>query len=445
MGWRLACGVIGTFACAWIACGGRTDLLDVEDDAATTKDGSVDAKPKDGGKTDVTTIDVYQPLTKKCPQPTGTAPPAWTPDDAGAPLHPPYIGNSGGPTIANPAFVAITFDGDDMRDSIEDFLGSVGCTDYWRAIVRDYGINDAWMIGTAHLKDKPPALIDDSQIGAFIRSKITSKELPPYVPNQTLYVIYYPDATDITLQGLHSCQGFGGYHSEVKGTTQNIPYAVLPRCGSFGQLDGLDALTYATSHELVEAATDQFPDSNPAYQFPEADDVAWGFGGGEIGDMCEFNQDAPLLPTNYAFTVQKQWVSSKAWLMHDPCQPSTQTYFAGAPVLPDMIPYDIGLGPSSTKGIKIAEGSQKTIDVQLVADAAWSSDILIDAQDASYFFGQKASLTFNVNPKSGKVGDTIKLTVNRIGTNQQFGVEPFLINAHSNGIQRSWWALVGDP
>ena len=431
--------------CVWLACGGRTDLLDIAE-GGTTNDASLDVKPpKDGGK-DVAP-DVYQPLGKKCPQPTGAPPPAWTPDDAGAPLHPPYIASSGGPVIANPAFVAITFDGDENRDAIEDFLGSVGCTDYWRSIVRDYGINDAWMIGTAHLKDKPPATIDDSQIGAFIRSKILSKELPQPVPNQTLYVIYYPDTTDITLQGLHSCQGFGGYHNEVKllQPPLTVPYAVLPNCGSFGQLGGLDALTYATSHELVEAASDQFPESNPAYQFPEHDDIAWGFGGGELGDMCEYNQDAPLFPSTYPFTVQKQWVSSKAWLLHDPCQPSTQTYFAGAPILPDMIPYDIGLGPSSTKGVKIAQGSQKTIDVQLVADATLTSDILIEAQDASYFFGQKASLTFNVNPKTGKVGDTIKLTINRIGTNTQFGVEPFLINAHTNGITRSWWALVGDP
>lgn len=441
---------MATCACAWIACGGRTDLGgEVDDDGGvTTKDASIDAKPlKDGGKTDVTTVDVYQPLGKKCSPPTGMAPLPWAPDDAGAPLHPPYMESSGGPTIANPAFVAVTFDGDDMRDSIEDFLGSVGCTDYWRSIVRDYGINDAYMIGTAHLKDTPPASIDDTQIGAYIRAKIANKELPPYVPNQTLYVIFYPDTTDITLQGLHSCQGFGGYHNEVKVTqTQSIPYAVLPRCGSFGQLGGLDAITYATSHELAEAVTDQFPMSNPAYQFPEHDDIAWGMaGGGEIGDMCEYNEDAPLFPSTYAFTVQKQWVSSKAFSLHDPCQPSTETYFAAAPTLPDLISYDIGLGPSSTKGVKIALGSQKTIDVTLVADATWTPDILVDVQDASFFFGQKGVLSFNVNPKSGKVGDTIKVTINRLGTNQQFGLEPFLITAHSNGVSRSWWGLVGDP
>jgi len=445
MGWRLACGIIGAFVC--IACGGRTDLGGELDDDGGTKDASLDGKPLKDGKADVTTVDVYQPLGKKCSPPTGSPPPPWTPDDAGAPLHPPYIAQSGGPTIANPAFVAITFDGDDNRDAIEDFIGSVGCTDYWRSIVRDYGINDGYMVGTAHLKEAAPATIDDAAIGAFIRAKIANNALPQPVANQTLYVIYYPETTDITLEGSHSCQGFGGYHNEVKITqTQSVPYAVLPNCGSFGQLGGLDALTYATSHELVEAVTDQFPMSNPAYQLPEADDIAWAFGGGgEIGDMCEFNEDAPLFPGTYPFTVQKQWVGSKAWLLHDPCQPSTQVYFAGAPVMPDLIPFDIGFGPSNTKGVKIAQGSQKTIDVKIVADGAWSPDIIIDAQDAAFFFGQKGALTFNVVPKSGKVGDTVKLTVNRIGTNQQFGVEPFLINAHSNGITRSWWAIVGDP
>jgi hypothetical protein len=434
-------------ACAWVACGGRTDLSDIDEDAGAN-DASTDAKPpKDSGKDVPVTPDVYVPLTKKCGPPTGTAPPPWAPDDAGAPLHPPFVASTGGPTIANPQFVAITFDGDDMRDSIEDFVGSIGCTDYWRSIVRDYGINDGFMVGTAHLKDTPPATIDDAAIGAYIRAKIANNQLPQPVPNQTLYVIYYPDATDITLQGEHSCQGFGGYHNEVKfSQTQSIPYAVIPRCGSFGQLGGLDVITYATSHELGEAVTDQFPMSNPAYQFPEQDDIAWAFGGGgEIGDMCEFNEDAPLFPSTYPFTVQKQWVGSKAWLLHDPCQPSTQTYFAGAPIMPDQIPIDLGLGPVNTKGVKIAQGFQKTIDVKLIADGTWTPDILVDVQDAGFFFGQKATLTFNITPKSGKVGDTLKLTINRVGTNQAFGVSPFLVNAHSNGITRSWWAIVGDP
>src|SRR5437762_3199898 len=119
MGWRLAFGLVATCTC--IACGGRTDL-GVDDDGGTT-DASLDAKPKDGSKVDVVMKpDVYVPLGTKCSPPTSMAPPPWTPDDAGAPLHPPYVASSGGPTIANPAFVAITFEGDENRDSVEDLI-----------------------------------------------------------------------------------------------------------------------------------------------------------------------------------------------------------------------------------------------------------------------------------------------------------------------------------
>src|SRR5260221_7144386 len=103
---------------AGIAGGGRTDLSATDEGGP---DASLDAKKKDGASDVVTKPDVYQPLGKKCSAPTGAPPPPWTADDAGASLHPPFIGNSGGPVIANPAFVAITFDGNDMRDPLEDF------------------------------------------------------------------------------------------------------------------------------------------------------------------------------------------------------------------------------------------------------------------------------------------------------------------------------------
>lgn len=430
--------------CLAIACGGRTDLSELVDGDGGA-DASPDAKPKKDSGPDV--VDAgYQPLGKKCSAPTGPAPTPWTPDDAGAALRPPIAASSGGPVLSNPVFVPITFDVDDMRAPIEDFIDSVGCTSYWETIVRDYGVNDAYMAGVGHLSDKPPAMIDDAQIGSFIRSKIISKDVP-YPTANTLYVIFYPDGTDISLQGQHSCQAFGGYHNEfTMGGTLSVPYAVIPRCGGFGQFDGIDEVTATTSHELVEAVTDPLPMSTPAYQLPEPSGIAWALaGGGEIGDLCEFNQDAFYVPNDYPFAVQRQWVNHSAFGVHDPCQPSTTTYVAAAPVLPDTVKFDIGLGPQTTPGIALSVGQQKTIDVKLIADASWSSPVLIDVQDAEYFFGGKPALNFNVTKKQGNVGDTIQVTVTRIGTNQLFGLEPFAISASSQGTTRTWWALVGDP
>ncbi len=342
MGWRLAWAV--SVCVAIVACGGRTDLTEAPGDDGGALDASTDAKPKKDAAPDVVEAG-YVPLGKKCGAPTGPAPTPWTPNDAGAPIHPPLAASSGGSILANPVFVPITFDGDDMRDPIEDFVGSVGCTAYWESIVRDYGVNDAYTVGVGHLSTQAPAQIDDAQISTFIRSKIVSKDLP-YPTANTLYVIFYPDGTDITLQGSTSCQSFGGYHNEFAMTANlSVAYAVIPRCGGFGQMAGIDELTATTSHELVEAVTDPFPFTYPAYQLPEASGIAWALaGGGEIGDLCEFNHDAFYSPSDYPFAVQHQWVNHMAWAGHDPCQPTSTTYVVGAPVLPDTITYDIGLG-----------------------------------------------------------------------------------------------------
>ncbi len=424
------------------ACGGKTDGID--------DGGAIDAaldvvKIKKDAAVDTGTT--YQPLGKKCDPPSALPPPVWTPDDAGAPLHPPLVESSGGPVLKKPVFVPITFTGDDQVDPIEDFIASVGCSAYWRSVVSDYGVGDAYSVAGVHLTDAAPSSIDDSAIGVFLRNKIVSKELPDAVQNQTLYVIYYPDTTDITLQGEHSCSSFGGYHNEFKMSDgRTVPYAVIPRCGASGQLGGIDALTGTSSHELMEAATDPLPMSNPAYQFTESAGLAWDLaGGGEIGDLCEFNSDAFFLPSDYPFYVQHQWTNHAAFFAHDPCQPNTNVYVAAAPVLTDTISFDFGGGPQSAPGVKLALNQTTTFDVTVIADGPWTSTVTIDAHDAAHFFGGNTALTFVVTPTQANVGDTVKVQITRVGSNNQFGLEPFTLRATTQGTTRSWWVVVGDP
>jgi hypothetical protein len=442
----MKCLAWGTVVCICalpltLACGGTIDSGTGDGGS----DAGADAKPikKDAAPT----VDAaYQPIGTKCDPPTGTAPAAWTPADAGAPLRPPLSVSSGGPTLTDPQFVTMTFDGDDLRDPIEDFMNSVGCSSYWHAVAPDYGINDGYALPPVHLTETPPTTIDDAQIGTFIRQKVLSKQIPDDVTGKTLYVIYYPDTTDITLQGQHSCQSFGGYHNEIgMADGRTIPYAVIPRC-SGGGLGVFDEVTGTTSHELFEAVTDPLPMSNPAYQFPEGNGVAWAItGGGEIGDLCESYNDAFFQPSDYPFTVQHIWTNHSAYDAHDPCQPSQLTYIAAAPVLPDVIPFNIGLGSQTTTGVKLALNASTTIDLDLMADAAWTTPISVVVHDASHYFGGNTALSFSLSASQGNVGDVLKLTITRIGTNQQIGLEPFVIRASSQGIQRSWWAVVGDP
>ncbi len=437
MHWRLA------WAVGLCACGGITDLSSADaGDAATTTDAIV---RKDTSVADVG-LPPYQTLGTVCKPTDAAAPLAWVPNDAGAAIRPPIMQSSGGPVITNPVFVPMTFDVDDLRDPIEDFIASVGCTTYWHSIAPDYGVGDGITSAPVHMSDTAPATIDDTAIGPFINAKIMAQQAPAFVPNQTVYVIFYPDGTDVTLQGEHSCQSFGGYHYEYEmGDGTKVPYAVIPRCGNFGMLSGTDAITAVTSHELLEATSDPLPETAPAYQFPEPNGLAWALiGGGEIGDMCEFNNNAFFLPSDYPFYVQHGWTSHAAFLAQDPCQPSTDTYFAAAPSLPDSIPFSFGTGMETTQGIALGLGDQTTITLQLIASGPWTDVISVEARDGEYYLGGKPALSFSLPVTHGNVGDTLQLTVTRIGTNSEYGVEPFEISATSMGYTFSWWALVGN-
>jgi hypothetical protein len=85
---------------------------------------------------------------------------------------PPFAVSSGGPVLGAPIFVPMTFDGDPLRDLIEDAVGSMGCMSYWRSIVGDYGVGDAVMDAPVHMGGAAPSAMSADQVGAFIRNQI---------------------------------------------------------------------------------------------------------------------------------------------------------------------------------------------------------------------------------------------------------------------------------
>ena len=96
----------------------------------------------------------------------------------------------------------------------------------------------------------------------------------------------------------------------------------------------------AISHELVEAATDPFPDSNPAYGQTDDDDIVWTVvTGGEIADMCEFNDDANIIPPGSTYMVQRTLVERRRRRLKNPCVPrgDHDPYFNSSPAARPMI------------------------------------------------------------------------------------------------------------
>jgi hypothetical protein len=122
--------------------------------------------------------------------------------------------------------------------------------------------------------------LSDEDVQKEIEYQIKKGVLPKNDVN-TLYMIFFPSNITITLDGIVSCQDFGAYHfatNDSKITKKNIFYSVEPECGA-----GFNFLTFAASHEFMEATTDNIPTpgSNPDY--PQAWNTSDGY---EVADLC---------------------------------------------------------------------------------------------------------------------------------------------------------------
>ncbi len=325
--------------------------------------------------------------------------------------HPmPQLVSQGGDVLNSPRVVPIFFKGDTLQKDIETFLGSVGCTDYWRAAVGEYKVGDALSAPGVTLSTSAPPSTDDSNIQDFLAQLITSKTVEAPTPN-TIYTIFYPESSLITMQGGKSCEAFGGYHADIAlPGGGSVAYAVVPRCANFFNMNGIDMVTAATSHELVEAATDPFPlHGTPAYGYVDNQHYPFMYvlGGGESGDLCAQEPDAFFTPAGYPFVVQRIWSNRMARAGKNPCTPvAAGPYFSAAPKLADTIDF---FG-ASTLGVKVPAGTSKTIDLDLYSAG---SDILrVDVVDdtAVLMMGPGVS-TYSLNTTSGKNGDTLKLTI----------------------------------
>lgn len=365
---------------------------------------------------------------------------------------PPVAVDSGGPVLASPKIVPVYFSNDDasVDATLVDFTTKIGSTTYWTAL-SEYGVGPATCGSSVALVEAAPSTIDDSAIQTWLAGKLDANDPAwPAADANTVYVLFYPATTTITIGGASSCSAFGGYHNSVQldasHGSQNVAYAVLPRCATFGSLTGLDAGTAAASHELVEAATDPYPNVSPAYAQVDGPDLAWAltFGGGEIGDLCaqqtsSFTKFADLP----SYTVQRFWSNTSAAAGHDPCVPSLpgEVYFQSAPVLPDMITFQGG--PSPLKGVRIPVGQSKVISLDLFSDAPTSGPWTVRALDFAQITGGTPKLSFALDRTSGQNGDVLNLTITAMASSQ-YGLEPFVIESMLGSADSLWIGVVGN-
>jgi hypothetical protein len=423
MGLRLAWAlVLGLF----LACGG---------DDSTTQD----AAPVDSGVKhfDVVSEDVVAEVTPPPPKP-----------DAGYPgphSDPPQVINYGGTVLTAPNVVPIFFGSDPYQTDIESFLTQLAASTFWGAVTGEYGVGALTVSPSVVVTDTAPTTTNTGKIDQFISAYLdgTHTEFPAITPNN-IYVIFYPSQTTISDTGFGtSCVNYGGYHEEGKNPSQQkFVYAVLPRCAQFGSLTGLDALTGPLSHELIEASTDPFVQSSPAWASADTDHMVWNVAPlGEVGDMCAYEPQSFSRIVG-SFVVQRTWSNASAKAGHDPCVPPlAPAYYNAAPVLNDPVTIDLYGQSIPTKGVQVALGKSKTIDVQLFTDKA-ASDWTVQAIDSTYGTNQPKELNFQWDKTTGNNGDVLHLTITRVADGQLNGSEMYIYAYRSQSNWNMWFGFI---
>jgi len=410
-------------ACAFLLCACSGD------DASQT-DASSDASP---------TSDVTQ-------EPEAEAAPPKI--DAGYPgPHPaaPQVETFGGAVLTAPNVVPIFFPNDPVQTDVETFLAQLASGTFWASATSEYGVGPLTIAKSVVVTDTAPTTITSGQIEAFLDNYLdgTHVEFPAIAPNN-IYVVFYPSATTIqdNIVGT-GCISYGGYHDESQNASkESFVYAVMPRCSTFGYLNGLDALTGPLSHEIEEAATDPHPQTDTAYAAADQDHMVWNIAPlGELGDMCAYEpQSFQKLVGNYM--VQRLWSNTSAKAGHDPCVPVLSApYYNAAPVLTESVIVDVYGQKVPTKGVQIGVGKNKTVDVQLFSDAP-TSDWSVSAVDATYGTNQPKQLDFSWDAQTGNNGDTLHMTITRLANGPHNGTEFYIYASRDQKTWNMWFGFV---
>jgi len=309
----------------------------------------------------------------------------------------PQLENAGGPILADPQLVTITFPGYAYTSDVEDFGDWIVGSDWLITVGAEYGVGKGDHVQKVVMPEAAPITIDDEEIKAMLTSRIADGTLPtpPALQNDYLYMVYFPEETTITLFGSESCTGFGGYHVSVDTDTLSFAYAVMPTCPD----SGLQGVTGAASHEFIEAATDAHPLVDPAFQLTDYDS-SWSALGGEVADLCVFGG----LQAG-GFYVTRSWSNAAAAAGTDPCVPATKDpYFSVSP---------------KPAAIQLASPGQ-TLKYTLTG---WSTEKMDDWQlVAADGFGIPLDPKLDVNTMNNGKTATLTLTVPGGAPPQSFGL-----------------------
>ncbi len=347
----------------------------------------------------------------------------------------PLFVNQGGVVLSSPKVITVTFVGNANRDALRAFDAQLLTDPWWGLVTQGYGVGAATGGVYVELPDTVSnTTIDDSALQPMIAEWVATGALPP--PDaDTVYMMFFPSSTTITLDGGASCQAFGGYHNSgpvaLEAGMVDTAYAVIPDCGG-----GMEEFTVDVSHELIEAATDPHPETGTAwYGYNDAWFTSPGQTGGqgEVADVCErygYVDDAS------GNVLSRAWSNTAATASVDPCQPETpgENFFAVA--VPTSTEPSKTIGGTTSGGyLVIKQGQTQTIDSIIFSDAQLPSDLQLSvgarAKGSSTLGAITTGVTASLSPTAGHNGMHVTLTI-QVGASVPAEDYPAIVRATLN-------------
>jgi hypothetical protein len=345
----------------------------------------------------------------------------------------PQVVNLGGPILVAPKVLPILYASDSGSADVKAFLKEYAASAAWTEQTSEYGVGALTVLPPVTLNGTAPGTIAEATLQSMLASN-TSGANPswgPLDPN-TIYLFVMPEGTIETTDSGSCCTEFDGYHVEAQLGSKVVPFAVGCACPNeaTARYTTLQERTVAISHELVEAVTDPFPNLEPAYEQEDDDNIAWTLvTGGEVADMCEFNDDANLLAKGAKYTIQRTWSNAAAARGANPCVPvATSTPYLNAFPALTRVSTKLAGQSVSTLGLSIPIGQKKTVPLTLSSAGptalTWTVQVF-DYDEA--VVGTTAGLGLSLDKMSGRNGDTLQLAITPKRADPQIGGEAFLI------------------
>ena len=364
---------------------------------------------------------------------------------------PPQLFDYGGPVVATPHIVPVVFANDDPATATQlgAFANAIGASTYWTDDTSEYGVGPATGAAPVLLTDAPSGTMDDTAIKTLIASKLNANDAAfPTIDANTVLLFVFPSAVHITQQGGTSCKDFLGYHTSVALDAAHgnlsVPYVVIPTCSGIQGFQGFDAITATASHELIEAATDPFPDTDPAYGRVNIDDYFWKMQfGGEACDLCAQQSSSFGKLPGLDYVVQRCWSNKEAAALHDPCAPQAvdAPYFNAAPVLPDKTSVSLYGHTVTLNSVHIPVGETRDVEIDLFSDGATSGAWTVHAESLTPALGTSGNLDMKLDREQGQNGEKLHLSIHVLDAGQ-FNVEPFVIRSTLGTRENLWVGAV---